>query len=182
MKQWLVGCLCLTLTACQVLPVTPFYVNTYADETPVLLDVSVVNITSQIQTYNHLPHIENDLPITPNDVLQDWGHNRLRATNISSPITTEFVIKKAYMTQTDTPSAKWYIFDNVTYRLDYDVILQFKQDHRILYTQTATGWEEYAIPQKSSLYTKEKTWEKMLNNMVQKINDKIVPEIPNEFR
>ena len=182
MKYGIIGCLCLTVCACQVLPLTPFHVDTYADKDPVLLNVSMVDVISHVQTYNHLPHIENKLPITPNDVLQDWAHNRLRATNTLTPTVAELTVKKAYMTQTDTPSNKWYVFDNVTYRLDFDVMLQFKQNGHILYTQTATGWEEYAIPQKSSLYTKENTWEKMMNAMVEKVNNKIIPEIPPQFK
>lgn len=182
MKYGIIGCVCLLLSACQVLPLTPFSVDTYAKEPPIFLDVSLIDITSRVHTYNRLPHIENNLPVTPDDVLQDWAHNRLRASDATSPITAEFSIIKAYMTETPSPSGKWYIFDNVTYRLDYDVMLQFKQSNRILYTQTAAGWEEHAIPQKSSLHTKERTWEKMLNNMVQKIDHKIIPEIPNKFR
>ena len=181
MKRCIIG-FSLLLSACTALPLRTFNVKTYANQNPVYLNVSLLDTKSDVSTYNRLPHIEKDLPITPNDVLLDWAHNRFRSINMSSPITAEFKVLKAYMRQTDTPSPKWYILDNVTYRLDYDVILQFKQDEKILYTQTATGWEEYAIPQKSPLTSKEKVWETMMNNMVQKINDKIVPEIPERFR
>lgn len=181
MKYGVLG-LSLLLGGCTALPLNTFNVDTYATQEPIYLNVSVVDTQSEVLTYNRLPHIEKDLPITPNDVLLDWAHNRFKATNITTPITAEFTVLKAYMTQTQTPTPKWYVLDNTTYRLDYDVMLQFKQNGKILHTQTATGWEEYAIPQKSTLFTKENTWEKMMNNMVQKINDKIVPKIPSEFR
>lgn len=180
--KWTVFGIGLLLSGCTALPLTTFNVDTYANQNPVYLNVSVVDTKSDVLTYNKLPHIEKDLPITPNDVLLDWAHNRLKATNEASPVSAEFTVLKAYMTQTETPTPKWYVFDNMTYRLDYDVMLQFKQNDKILHTQTATGWEEYAIPQKSALFTKERTWETMMNTMVQKINDKILPKIPNEFR
>ncbi|MBR5129683.1 MAG: hypothetical protein IKV03_00455 [Alphaproteobacteria bacterium] len=181
MKRYTIG-LGLFLSACTAQPLETFNVDTYANQNPIYLNVSLLDTKSDVLTYNRLPHIEKDLPITPNDVLLDWAHNRFRATNKYSLISAEFTVLKAYMTQTDTPTPKWYILDNTTYRLDYDVMLQFKQNEKILYTQTATGWEEYAIPQKSPLTSKEKVWEKMMNNMVQKINNKIVPEIPNKFK
>ena len=181
MKLYVLG-ITLLLSACHASPLNTFNVDTFSNQNPVYLNVSLVDTKSDVLTYNRLPHIEKDLPITPNDVLLDWAHNRFRATNISSPIAAEFTVLKAYMTQTDTPTPKWYILDNTTYRLDYDVMLQFKQNDKILYTQTATGWEEYAIPQKSTLFTKESTWEKMMNNMIQKIDNKIVPQIPTEFK
>ena len=181
MKRCIIG-FSLLLSACTALPLGTFNVDTYANQNPIYLNISLLDTKSDVLTYNRLPHIEKNLPITPNDVLLDWAHNRFRSVNKHSTISAEFTVLKAYMTQTDTPSPKWYILDNVTYRLDYDVMLQFKQDGKILYSQTATGWEEYAIPQKSPLTSKEKIWEKMINNMVQKINDKIVPEIPKRFR
>ena len=181
MKQYVLG-ITLLLSACHASPLNTFNIDTFANQNPVYLNVSLVDTKSDVLIYNHLPHIEKDLPLTPNDVLLDWAHNRFRATNVSTPITAEFTVLKAYMTQTNTPTPQWYILDNITYRLDYDVMLQFKQDEKTLYTQTATGWEEYTIPQKSPLTSKEKIWETMMNNMVQKINDKIVSEIPNKFR
>lgn len=181
MKQWSLG-LSLLLGACTALPLSTFDIDTYATQAPIYLNISMMDTKSEVLTYNKLPHIEKDLPITPNDVLLDWAHNRFRGINIATPISAEFTVLKAYMTQTETPSDKWYVLDNITYRLDYDVMLQFKRNGQILHTQTATGWEEYAIPQKSPLTTKEQTWEQMMNNMIQKINDKIIPEIPSEFR
>lgn len=182
MKHFLMGCLCLFLCSCKTLPLTPFKINTYTNEMPIFLNASLFEVTSNVLQYNRLPHIENELPITPDDALQDWAHNRLRATNQLSPITAEFQITKAYMTTAEAPSDKWYILDNVSYRLDYDVVLYFKQNGKIISTQTATGWEEQAIPQKSPLLTKEKVWEDMINNMISKINDRIIPEIPVEFK
>lgn len=181
MRSFVIGIVCICLSACQALPLMPFKINTYTDSAPVLLNVSLMEVQSDTQTYNRLPHIEKQMPITPDDAVQDWAHNRLRATNPTSPITAEFQIKKAYMTQSDAPSGKWYILDNVAYRLDYDVVLYFKQNGQIIHSQTAGGWEEYAIPQKSSLISKENIWEKMMNNMIQKINDKIIPQIPSKF-
>lgn len=177
----LVGALFL-LVGCQATPPQEFKVDDYADVPPIHLTVSEVKIESTVARYDRMPHIEYKMPLRPEEVLQTWATNRFNAVSMSSPVIAKIVIKEASMTEQDKPTDSWYTLDNISYRLTYEVSLQFEKEGKVIYEQNVNGWERAAIPQKSSLADKEKTWEKMMNNMVHKVNDKIEDDIPAEYK
>lgn len=170
------------LSACQTAPSQPFYVNDYAHEKKIPLNVSAVTVQSEVLSYHKLPHIENKMPITPAEAIEKWADNRFKAINPASPVTASVIIKNAYMTQTEKPGKNWYTLDNVSYKLTYDVDMVFTRGNTVLNTQTVSGWEHSAIPQKSSLADKEKEWEKMMNAMVKKVNNQLVSTLPMMVR
>ena len=51
----------------------------------------------------------------------------------------------------------------------------------VVNAQSVTGWEQQSLPKKSSLSAKEDAWEKMLNNMVKKVNNQITSQIPADL-
>lgn len=170
------------LAACQTNPSTPFSVNDYAHVKKMSLNVNTLEITSHISTYHKLPHIEDKMPLIPAEALEKWAKNRFSAANPASPYTATVIIKEAYMTQTDKPGKNWYTLDNVSYKLTYNVELIFSRMGTPVNTQTVSGWEHSALPQKSALADKEKEWEKMMNAMVRKVNDQLVSTVPEQFR
>ena len=172
----------LMLVGCQATPPQEFDVNDYADVPPIHLSVSEVQVESTVARYDRMPHIEYKMPLRPEEVLQTWANNRFNAVSMSSPVIAKIVIKEASMTQQESPNDSWYTLDNISYRLTYEVSLQFEKDGKIIYEQNVNGWERAAIPAKSSIAEKEETWEKMLNNMVRKVNDKVEEDIPAEYK
>ena len=85
------------------------------------------------------------------------------------------------MTEEMQPADNWYTYDNVKYRLTYDVAVQFEKNGVVVHAQEVAGWEEASIPQKSTINEKEKTWENMLNNMVTKVDAKVNADMPSDF-
>lgn len=181
-RNWFFAFGLLLLIGCEAPRLTPFSVNIYQNENPIALSVGDVQVKSEVKKFDRLPHIEEKMPLTPEDALYRWAKNRFYGINMSSPIDAVITIQKAYMTQTDEQSDNWYMFDNVKYRLTYTLTLQFKEGEKVLYTQNVDGWESSSLPQRSSLADKEETWQKMMNAMIRKVNDKVINGLPTRFR
>ncbi len=182
MIRFFVGAVLIGLTACVAPSLKPFEINTFQNETPVLVNVSAVSVQSHITQYDRLPHIENKMPVTPGQALTRWAENRFAATNPSAPTRMIVNITDAYMTETKQESGSWYQLDNVRYRLTYQVDIEFKRADKIVYAQNVTGWEMQALPQKSSLADKEEVWQTLLNAMVTKVNNKVLADMPAAYK
>lgn len=180
MRVFVLG-ICFLLAACQAPSLNRFSVYTYAEERAIDLAVADVTVNSEIMQYDRLPHIEKKLPISPEEALQEWANNRFHAADKTSLDTAVITIKEAYMTQKEKASANWYTFNNDSYKLSYEVLIEFVRDDKSLYQHTVQGWESSSLPQRSSLAEKEEVWQKMLNAMVRKVNQQITQSIPSSF-
>ncbi len=182
MTRFVAAALFLGLTACVAPTLKPFTINTFQDETPVALNVREITVESHLTKYDRLPHIESKMPVTPEQALTRWAQNRFVTANSNAPTKMVVNITDAYMTQSKQESGSWYTFDNVRYRLTYQVDVQFKRADKVVYTQNVTGWETHSLPQKSSLADKEDAWQTMLNAMVAKVNNKIITDMPSVYK
>lgn len=181
MKHALIWGGCLMLGGCITAIPNPFAVEDFSNAKPIELKVADIDISSDVLTFHRLPHIENKMPVTPSEALTNWAKNRFVAADKASDTVVDFTVRQAYMLQTDKPSDKWYILDNVSYRLEYTADFVFKRNGMVVNAQSVTGWEQQSLPKKSSLSAKEEAWEKMLNNMVKKVNNQMTSQIPADL-
>ncbi len=172
----------LFLVGCQAPELHRFDVNTMAGETPIPLAVSAVKIVSEAPQFDRMPHIENTLPVTPEHALREWAENRFNAAALSAPTKAVITIQTAEMTQQEDKGANWYTLDNDAYKLSYRVHFAIQKRSETLYQYSVDGWESSSLPQRSSLADKEKTWLKMMNAMIRKVNQQITDSIPSTFR
>lgn len=173
---------CLILAGCSATPLHQFKVMDYAGEPKINLAVSEIEVESKAPHYDKMPHIEYKMPVSPEAALIRWANNRFNGISMSSPVVLKVIIREASMTQMNKPNESWYTLDNVSYRLKYSVSFVYMKNGQVLNEQTINGWEQSDIPQKSTLSEKEKTWQKMLNAMIEKVNDKVERDIPSEFK
>lgn len=171
----------LCLAGCQAPSLNQFKVNTLTHEQPVPLNVSDILVVSTDMNFDRMPHIENTLPVTPEQALLQWANHRFQAVDETSPVHVVLTIKQADMTQTEEKSANWYTFDNITYRLSYQVEIVFMRQQDIVYQYAVDGWESSSLPQRSSIADKEETWMKMVNAMIRKVNQQIMQSIPPRY-
>ncbi len=172
----------LFLVGCQAPELHRFRVNTLTEERTIPLSVGDIRVVSEVQQYDRMPHIEKTLPVTPERALTEWAENRFTAADISSPVTAVITIEKADMTQQEEKGANWYTLDNDSYKLTYKVAIEFERRDKTLYRYDVDGWESSSLPQRSSIADKEKTFMKMMNAMVRKVNQQITDAIPDTFR
>ena len=170
------------LIGCAAPVLKDFKVNTYQDETPVAVAVKEIIVTNKVEQFDRLPHIENEMPISPVIALETWANNRFYATGSKKIDVMHIEIEKAYMTKTDEKSDNWYIFDNEMYKLTYYVQIDYISNGEVIYTQDVGGFESSSLPKRSSLVDKEEVFEKMMNQMVQKVNDKVLIQMPKAVK
>ena len=182
MKKATLCLLSLLLMGCVAPVLKEFRVNTFQDATPVAVGVKEILITNKVEQFDHLPHIENEMPISPVFALETWAKNRFYATNSKKIDTMHIEIEKAYMTKTEEKADNWYTLDNEMYKLTYYVQIDYISNGDVIYTQDVGGFESSSLPKRSSLADKEAVFEKMMNQMVQKVNDKVLIQMPAAVR
>lgn len=172
----------LFLIGCQAPRLNSFNVRTLTDERPIALNVGRVRVDSTVMRYDRKPHIEETLPVTPNEALEEWAQHRFDANNPTSPVNVIMTIHQADMTEREEKGANWYTLDNYAYRLTYQITMEFEQEGHILYKHTVDGWESSSLPQRSSMADKEAVWLKMMNAMIRKVNQQMIDAVPIRFR
>ncbi len=172
----------LFLIGCQAPELQRFHVNTMGGEREIPLAVRAVKVVSDVQQYDRMPHIEKTLPLTPEQALTEWAENRFMAADSSASAEAVITIQTAEMTQQEEKGANWYTLDNDAYKLSYRVEFAIEKRGKTLYRYDVDGWESSSLPQRSSLADKEKTWLKMMNAMIRKVNQQITHSIPATFR
>lgn len=172
----------LFLAGCEAPQLVNFNVRTYKNDNPIVLNVGAIEVESEVEKFDRLPHVEEKMPMTPEDALYEWAGHHFRAGKPESDKVFMIKIKEAYMTQTDDPSNNWYTFDNVAYKLSYSVDLTFISQGDVIYSHDMTGWESASLPKRASMLDKEATWLKMMNAMTKKVNERAPQIIPQQFR
>lgn len=171
------------LSACRAPHLEPFTLRDYRDEPPVALRVADIRIDDQAPVFTKLPHIEKRMPVSPAAALRGWIETRFRPAAPDSRDTATFIIREASMTQETKPSGSWYVLNNTVYTLTYQLDVHYSRNGRLFASQSVSGWEKQGLPKKSSsLAEKEAAWQKMLNAMLEKTNDKILSDLPPDIR
>ncbi len=168
----------LFLVGCRPPDIPLFSITDYEDEDKIKLNVNTFQVKNETVYYTELPHIENRIPVMPGTALKQALTNHFDAANPNTNIGLKIVIDEASLTQNFKESDKWYIQNNVEYRLDYQIRLIFEKNTIPFETQTIKGWEFQALPRRKSLSEKQQVWEKMINEMIKKITEKIQSDIP----
>ena len=169
------------LGSCQAPELNVFSLNTYQDDAPLGIKTYRIMIVSEVERFDNLPHIEHRIPVSPEEALRKWAENRFYASQSDNIDEMRIVVEKAYLTEAEDKSDKWYTFDNVLYKLTYDLRIDFIKNGKNLYTQSVGGFESTSLPARSSLSDKEGAFEKMMNQMIKKVNNQILLQMPKEF-
>lgn len=177
---WIIGC-CIGMGACTAPSLTAFQIRDYREEAPIVVAAGAVIVQSDVVPSSVLPHIEKRMPVTPERALSDWAEHRFRAGRPTADSALVLTIQEASMIQEEKPSGHWYMLDNVVYELQYRIEMAYHQNGRIMQTQTVSGFEKKSIPEQSSLAAKEEVWQELINEMLRKVNRKVIADMPPGF-
>jgi len=181
MKKLWILCAVFLLTACQAVELSDFMVYDFKNDSKINLKTSNISVTSNVHYDLQEPFIEYKMPVTPEQALKHWAQNRFVAVSSDTPVETYIIIEKASMQEREKPSDKWYILDNVEYRLDFQLKIVFVLNQNTISERTVGGYEKRSLPMKSSLADKEEAWSDMMNDMVKKVNKKLTNDLPSYF-
>ena len=174
MKKFLVV-IFLILGGCLQAPQNNFQM----DEEILSVPVQKIEVVSIAPHFHELPHIENQMPLSPEDALLQWGKKNLKAEKeIGSGL--YFIIQQAEMLKVDKKNSSWFKLDEEIYTLIYSVELQFKNQEQLLKKIPVKGKGFVNISKKANLAKKEKGWEWLIQKMLAHIKTKLKDEILSE--
>lgn len=180
-KHLLTVLLSFCLLGCQAPEYKEFSLNLFQHRDPIAIKTDEIVVLSNVIQYDRLPHIEDEMIISPEKALKEWAKNRFYPLKSTRSDKMQIIIEKAYMTKTDEKAENWYTLDNEAYKLTYDLKINFEKNGKVLYSQTVSGYESSSLPKKSSMSDKEQVFEKMMNKMIQKVNQRALYQMPKEF-
>ncbi|MBO5997925.1 MAG: hypothetical protein J6P93_05310 [Alphaproteobacteria bacterium] len=144
------------------------------------LPVSRINVISEVGQMERLPHVENQMPLTPEKALKGWAI-RLRP-NYQKKHKAEFVIEKAEMIREDAPEKNIFTYDNYKYTLSYQVTIRILDENAtVIKTMTVTGYTSHRLPQRASVIQRDNMFAQMLREMEDQLDDQVPQEIKQKL-
>ena len=141
------------------------------------LPVSRVSIISQANQSERLPHVENQMQMTPEKALKNWALVRLRP-DYKTTDKAEFVITQASMEREDAPTASFFTYNNYKYNLNYTVVLRIlNKDAEPVRTIEVSGFASRELPQKASIEQRDNMFAHLLLDMEEQLDSKFPEEI-----
>ncbi len=92
------------LSACATPPPPQFPELTFTHLPPITLAVSRIEVVNAPATKDAAKHVENYMPVTPEQAVRNWARDRLKANGVSG--VAKVIIEKASVTETDLPRSK----------------------------------------------------------------------------
>ena len=181
MKKFFILFLCSILTACMPTYQKPYQVKDYTKEPAIELPADKIEMVSEIEPNQKLPHVEDLMPITPEKALLNWAYIRLR-DNHQKPYLAKFIVKQASMTREEMPAEAIFKLENYKYTLTYEVELQLiNQKGTLLKATNVKGYVMRTQPIRSSIQDRDAMMVEMLDEMENAVNEKIVTEVQQKF-
>ena len=145
------------------------------------LPVSRINTISHVGQMERLPHVENEMPMTPEKALKSWALIRLRP-NYQKKYKAEFVIDQAQMIQEEAPEANIFTYDNNKYTLSYQVTIRILNENgTMIESITANGYISHKLPKRASFVQRDNMFAQMLREMEDQLDAKMPEEIKQKL-
>jgi hypothetical protein len=177
----------LSLTGCAgPPPPSPHFPEiTFTQLTPFRLDVARVEVVSKFQPPARAPHIESDMPVSPETALRRWVQDRLQATGTGAIL--RVVIRDAAATETPlkTDQSLTGMFKKEqAARADValDVALQILDDHQFVRSEvTGKVDRSRTEPEGQKLNERDKLLYEMVDELIRALNTELDPSIQDTF-
>ena len=164
------------LTGCMDAPKNVFQTNTH---TEIFLNVSDLETVSMISPFDGLPHIENKMAVSPEEAVIQWTRQYLKNKGNTKKIVV--IIHKADMLLEKQKNSNWFKTDEEKYTLIYQLEIQLHEAEKVIKKSLVEGKGFTTLAQKSSLATKEKNWNWLIQKMLIHLETKIKTDFKNEI-
>ena len=177
MKKIMLFLMMIFVGGCLPKYTAPLRMKDYEKEGVLMLPVKNIVLVSEIELPGRLPHVEYQMPMTPEKALRNWAFIRLRADH-SKPYTAEFIVKTASMTRESEIKESWFVYDNYKYTLTYDVMLRIVNEagKEISHVQ-ANGFVMQTLPERASVNERDALFMDMLNHMIDDLNAELSEKV-----
>lgn len=162
------------LTGCLQAPQSAFQIN--EDKEIINLKVAQVEMVPMGFYFHELPHIENQMPLSPEDAIREWSRNNLMTLDEKDEKLL-IVVQQAEMIKTDQSNLGTFKLDEETYTLSYAVEFQLKKSDEVIKHVPVKGKGFVNLAKKSSLAQKEKGWAWLVQKMINHLKTKLKSEL-----
>jgi hypothetical protein len=158
---------------------------TFSNETPFRLNVGRVEVVSNYQAPARPPHIEYDMPTSPETAIKRWVQDRLQPTGREG--TLRVLIRDAAATETplnmDTGvSAMFKKQQSARVDMSIDVALQMLDDRQFVIAEvTGKAARSRTEPEEQTLSERDKLLFDMVSDLMHSFDHDIQPDIQSTF-
>ena len=173
-----IGLILLLLSGCMTAPQKSFQVDPDTDVYSVRAEsIEVVPMTTH---FDALPHIENQMPTSPEEAIKEWAEMHLKADS-ETPQKLQIVVKRAEMLKTDLPSEGLFTLNEENYTLNYKIEVQVRHQENVLQTIPVEGKGFITLKKRASLASKEKGWAWLIQKMLIHLKTKMQTDLNDVF-
>lgn len=174
----------LSLSACGTLMGTPEEEVTeykeirYTEETPISLKVNRIDVSSEFTPSFTRPHVEHLLPVSLEKSAKLWAHDRLKASDFSSPKIAEVTIKDASVVEELEPASQIFEQDKIKYQAKLVTSVKVYDPNTLAQASTEVeAWRTLTIPATTDIATKEVYWNSMIEKLMNDFNTRMTSNI-----
>ena len=168
------------LTGCMTVPQKAFQADPDSDSDVFVVRAAEVQVVPMTTHFDMLPHVENKMPMSPEEAIQKWAEKHLRTT----PSTEQklwIVIENAEMLKTLIPAESFFKADEESYTLNYKMIVQIRRGETEIQSVPVDGKGFITVAKRASLATKEKGWAWLIQKMLTHLKTKMKTDLKNVF-
>ena len=158
------------LSACMASPQKAFQLD-FGDKVYSIPAVEIETV-SMTKHFDVLPHIEDQMPTSPEEAVSEWVEKHLKASKTGTQ-KVWIVVYHAEMLQTDLPNESLFKLDEVNYTLNYKLEIQVRENNQVVKRIPVEGKGFVVIAKKASLSKKEKNWAELIQKMLAHLEEKI---------
>ena len=173
-----IGLILLLLSGCMTAPQKSFQVDPDTDVYSVRAEsIEVVPMTTH---FDALPHVENQMPISPEEAVQEWAEKHLKA-NPEASQKLQIIVQQAEMLKTDLPSEGLFTLNEENYTLNYQIEVRLRQHEDVIQTLPVQGKGFVTVKKRASLATKEKGSAWLIQKMLMHVKTKMQTDLKDVF-
>lgn len=177
----------LVLTCCSGVnpPMHRFPELTFTSSPPFQLDIGRVEVVSQYQAPAQAPHLEYDMPVSPENALKRWVQDRLKPIGRSGIMRVVIRNASAIETPLKTETGVKSVFEKQQVaRVDMavDVAIQILDERQFVKAEVTGKVERSRTePEGMKLNERDKLLYDMVSELMQAFNAEVDPQIRNTF-
>jgi hypothetical protein len=177
-----------TLAACSNAPPPPLRLPdmSFAQGAPVQFNVARIEIENDYKAPAARPHIEYDMPVSPENAVRNWVRDRLKATGRNGVM--RVVIKNASATETPlaTDEGLTGMFKKEqSARIDMalDVSIQMLDERQFVVAEVSgKASRSRTEPEGQKLNERDRLLYDLTYDLVKGFNDEVTPNLPDAFQ
>ena len=166
------------LSGCMTAPPKSFQFD--PDDAVYTVRVAGVETISMTTHFDVLPHVENQMPTSPEEAIAEWVQAHLKPDGTKNN-KLQVVVHQAEMLKTAMPQEGTFTPDEENYTLNYNLEVQVREGEKIIQTIPVAGKGFIQIAKKASLAKKEKGWSWLIQKMLVHLKTKMQTELENVF-